>query len=309
MRSATSLATVTWQPWLKRAARGAGVMPDHVAMPLLAVTAGLIGAARRVRALRSWSEPICLWTSVIGFSGTGKTPGLDVVCRVLSRIERSRSDSVDAQRAADDKKAAKAKAALKHWKKEVEAATKAGLPAPDQPKEAGVPPPFVAPRFYVSDATIEKLAVLIEARPRGLLMIGDELAGLFANMGRYSNGGSDREFWLQAWNGGHYSVERLGRAPVSLPHLLVSITGGFQPDKLARSFDRADDGMYARHLFGWPAESDYQPLTDEADEVDPDLQEALMRLIDLPAGEGTEIEPRALALDATARGGLRAVSA
>src|SRR5262249_3049499 len=95
--------------------------------------------------------------------------------------------------------------------------------------------------------------------------------------------------------------ERLGRAPVSLPHLLVSITGGFQPDKLARSFDRADDGMYARHLFGWPAESDYQPLSDEADEVDPDLQEALMRLIDLPAGGGREIEPRALALDAAAR--------
>jgi hypothetical protein len=116
-------------------------MPDHVAMPLLAVTAGLIGAARRVRASRSWSEPICLWTSVIGFSGTGKTPGLDVVCRVLSRIELSRSDSVDAERAAHDKKAAEAKAALKRWKKEVEAATKAGLPAPDQPKEAGVPPP------------------------------------------------------------------------------------------------------------------------------------------------------------------------
>jgi hypothetical protein len=32
-------------------------MPDHVAMPLLAVVAGLIGAARRVRASRSWSEP------------------------------------------------------------------------------------------------------------------------------------------------------------------------------------------------------------------------------------------------------------
>ena len=290
-----------WQPWLERAARGAGVMPDHVAMPLLAVAAGLVGAARRIRASRSWSEPICLWTSTIGFSGTGKTPGLEVVRRALSRIERSRSDSVEAQRAAHEKKAAAAKAALKSWKREVEAAIKAGMPPPDQPREAGVPPPFVAPRFYVSDATIERLAVLIEARPRGMLMIGDELAGLFANMGRYSSGGSDREFWLEAWNGGHYSVERLGRAPVSLPHLLVSMTGGFQPDKLARSFDRADDGMYARHLFGWPAEPEYKPLADDADEVDPDLQEALMRLIDLPAGEGTEIEPRYIPLDPAAR--------
>ena len=296
-----------WQPWLERAARGAGVMPDHVAVPLLAVAAGLIGAARRVRASRSWSEPLCLWTSVIGFSGTGKTPGLDVVRRVLSRIERGRSDDVGAARAAHDKKAAVAKAALKGWRKEVEEAIEAGRSAPERPRDADVPPPFVAPRFYVSDATIERLAVLIEARPRGILMVGDELAGLFANMGRYTNGGSDREFWLEAWNGGHYSVERLGRAPISLPHLLVSMTGGFQPDKLARSFDRADDGMYARHLFGWPAEPDYRPLTDEADEVDPDLQEALMRLIDLPAGSGSEIEPRSIPLKSCGEDRIRGV--
>jgi hypothetical protein len=281
-------------------------MPDHVALPLLGVGAGLIGAARRVRASRSWSQPICLWTSVIGFSGTGKTPGLDVVRRILSLIERSRSADVGAARAAHEKKTAEAKAALKAWCKEVDEAVKADKPAPERPKAADVPPPFVAPRFYVSDVTIERLAVLIEARPRGMLMIGDELAGLFANMGRYSNGGSDREFWLEAWNGGQYSVERLGRAPISLPHLLVSMTGGFQPDKLARSFDRADDGMYARHLFGWPAEPGYRPLTDETDELDPALQEALMRLIDLPAGEGSEIEARSIPLDETAKAAFEA---
>jgi hypothetical protein len=290
-----------WQPWLERAARGAGVMPDHVILPLLAVVAGLIGAARRVQASRPWSEPICLWTSVIGFSGTGKTPGLGVVRRVMSRIERSRSDDVGAAQAAHEKRAAEAKAVLRRWRKEVEAAIKAEKPAPDRPKEAEVPPPFVAPRFYCSDATIERLAVLIEARPRGMLMIVDELAGLFGNMGRYASRGSDREFWLEAWNGGHHSVERLSRPPISLPHLLVSMTGGFQPDKLARSFERADDGMYARHLFGWPAEPGYRPLTDDVDEADPELQEALMRLIDLPAGSGTEIEPRYLPLDDAAR--------
>ena len=132
-------------------------------------------------------------------------------------------------------------------------------------------------------------------------MIVDELAGLFANMGRYASSGSDREFWLEAWNGGHYSVERLSRAPISLRHLLISMTGGFQPDKLARSFERADDGMYARHLFGWPSEPDYRALADDVDEVDPELQEALMRLIDLPAGTGTEIEPRYLPLDEGAK--------
>ena len=74
-----------------------------------------------------------------------------------------------------------------------------------------------------------------------MAMIRDEQAGLFLNMGRYSNG-SDREFWLEAWNGGHYVQERQGRAPVVLDYLLVGMTGGFQPDKLARSFKGDDDG-------------------------------------------------------------------
>ena len=59
-----------WQPWLGRAARGAGGNPDHVAIPLLAIVSGLIGAARRVRPSRSWSEPICLWTWL---RATGRT--------------------------------------------------------------------------------------------------------------------------------------------------------------------------------------------------------------------------------------------
>ena len=62
---------------------------------------------------------------------------------------------------------------------------------------AADPGPFVAPRLYVSNVTIERLAVLLQARPQGMLMLSDELAGLFLNMSRYS-GGQDNEFWLEA---------------------------------------------------------------------------------------------------------------
>jgi hypothetical protein len=241
------------QQWLARAARGAGVAPDHVAIPLLAIASSLIGSARRVRACSSWSVPLSLWTAIVGFSGSGKTPGLDVSRRALSRIERSRRSSVDEQRLAHEQRAAAAKAALKKWNQEVEKAIENGRPTPPKPPEADCPGPFVAPRFYVSDVTIERLAVLLGARPCGMLMICDELAGLFSNMSRYSNG-SDREFWLEAWNGGHHIVERLNRPPVVIEHLLVGMTGGFQPDKLVRSLAGADDGMYARVLFSWPGE-------------------------------------------------------
>jgi hypothetical protein len=149
------------------------------------------------------------------------------------------------------------------------------------PADAEIPEKFVAPRLYVSDSTIERLAVLLQARPHGMLVIRDELAGLFLNLSRYS-GGTDKEFWLEAWNGKPYAVERMTRPPVEVEYLLVGVTGGFQPDKLARSFDGDADGLYARVLFAWPAEAPYRPLTDTIEEVEPEFENALSRLIDLP---------------------------
>ena len=55
--------------------------------------------------------------------------------------------------------------------------------------------------------------------------LSDELASLFLNMSRYS-GGQDNEFWLEAWNGGSYTVERMGRPPIVVDYLLVGVVGG-----------------------------------------------------------------------------------
>src|SRR5260221_8998037 len=82
------------------------------------------------------------------------------------------------------------------------------------------------------------------------------------NMSRYS-GGQDNEFWLEAWNGNPYIVERMGRDPICVEYLLVGVVGGFQPDKLSRSLKGDLDGMYARVLFSWPSEPPYRPLTNE----------------------------------------------
>src|SRR5262245_58112924 len=114
-----------------------------------------------------------------------------------------------------------------------------------------------------------------------MLVVRDELSGLFANMTRYAHGGSDRPFWLEAWNGGPYSIERVGRLPQRIPHLLVGLAGGFQPDKLVNAFKGDDDGFYARILFGWPEEPSYAPLTDDVEEVDPDLKGVFQQLINL----------------------------
>ena len=289
-----------WEEWLARAAHGAGVTHGHVAVPLLATVASLIGTARRIRPSRSWSEPFTLWTAIVGFSGSGKTPGISVTKRALSLIESTRKDKIAELQRRHDTKSQTAKAAAKAWKEKVEEAVEANQPPPQMPVEAMDPGLFVTPRLYVSEATIERHAVLLQARPRGMLLMSDELASLFLNMGRYSNG-SDKEFWLEAWNGHHYVVERMGRPPVTIDHLLIGMTGGFQPDKLARSFEGDSDGMHARVLFAWPEEPAFHSLTDDVTEVEPELLNALCRIVDLPAGEDDVFAPRDVRLSADAR--------
>jgi hypothetical protein len=52
--------------WLRdlcrRAAHGSGTNVDHVMVPFLGISSGLIGTARRSRAVLSWSEPMTDWT-------------------------------------------------------------------------------------------------------------------------------------------------------------------------------------------------------------------------------------------------------
>jgi hypothetical protein len=266
--------------YIERASVGAGVTFAHVAVPLLSIASGIVGTARRIQASRGWIEPLSIWASLVGFSGTGKTPGIGVTKRALTEIERTRKDKLCALAREHETRAEAAKATHKKWLKDVEEATIAGLPPPPMPPGATKIGPFVPPRVYVTDSTIERIAVLLEARPAGLQVIADELAGLFANMSRYSSG-SDREFWLEAWNGRSHTVERMGRPAVMLDYLLVGITGGMQPDKLVRAFEGDDDGMYARICFAWPSEPGYRPLSNETAEVEPELVNALERLVRL----------------------------
>jgi hypothetical protein len=286
--------------WMMDAARGAGVTVEHIALPLIGIASGLIGVARRVQATRSWQQPMTCWTCLVGVSGSGKTPALDAVKRPLLVVERSRQEENTVRQLAHETRAERAKAAQKKWKEEVAAAVEAGHPPPVKPVEAQEVRPFVVPRLYVSDCTIERLAPLLEARPRGVTYVADELARLFMNLERYS-GGSDRAFWLEAWDGNSFIVERLGRPPVSLPHLLVGVVGGFQPDLLARSFAGDCDGIYSRFLYAWPREAPFREPTDDADEVDPEIINAFGRLASLQAGDDEAFAPRSVPLATDAR--------
>ena len=118
-----------------------------------------------------------------------------------------------------------------------------GAADPDQPHRR---------RTLVIDATPEAVAFILSGNPQGTLHFRDELAGWLMSFDRYSPGG--REFWLEAYGGRPYCVDRKGAAaPLTIPFNGVSVLGGIQPAKLASALlNSPDDGLVARFLWAWP---------------------------------------------------------
>lgn len=241
-----------WAAWMKGAAVSKGAPPDYVMAALLGVCGSLIGNTRWPSPWAGWAEPPVVWSVIIGNPSAGKSPAMDAVLVPLKRVERAMREAAQSELTEWRAKAEVAKLAESAWKESVKAAIKAGDEPPARPSSAdpGVEPHM--PRLAVSDATVEKLAVIMAGQPRGTLMARDELAGWLGNMSRYS-GGSDRPFWLEAYGGRAFSVERMGRDPVYIDRLTIGVLGGIQPDRLRSLLMKTDDdGLLARFLPVWP---------------------------------------------------------
>src|SRR5260221_13345501 len=143
------------------------------------------------------------------------------------------------------------KAARQRWLERLREAERRGTRAPPPPLLI-VPLQPQAPRLRQHDVTIEKVAELLaHAAPKGLLIVRDELAGWIAGMNAYNGGG--RSFWIEAYGGRPYRVERKSDPnPIAAPRLAVAVYGGTQPDKLARLLREGDDGLLGRLLWLWP---------------------------------------------------------
>jgi hypothetical protein len=243
----------TWSRWITTTAEASACPPDYVATGLLAAASALIGHARWVQATPGWREPPHLWLANVGDSGTGKSGGADALNRdVLPEIEQRMMGDYP-ERLAAWKAAAEADAARHaEWQKSVKDATKGGLPPPMPPKAEAAPIEPQPPRLRQTDVTIERLgAILANAAPKGVVVMRDEIAGWLLGLNAYNDSG--RAFWIEAYGGRPYRVERVKHPePLVIPRLAVSVFGSIQPEKLSELFQDADDGLLARFLWAWP---------------------------------------------------------
>jgi hypothetical protein len=156
-------------------ARAIGCDPSYLALPLPTVIAAAIGNTRRLELKRGWSAPPILWGAIVGESGTAKSPAFRLVMRPVRERQRKaleRDAEAMKQYGAD----------LARWEKDM-TAWKRGKSAGDPPEK---PAPSQAERFIVSDTTVEALAPILLANPRGLLLARDELAGWTGSFDRYA---------------------------------------------------------------------------------------------------------------------------
>lgn len=202
-----------------------GVDAGGLAAAALAVCAAALPDRITLRVKRhdEWEESARIWVALIGNPSAKKSPIISAATRPLRSI---------------DDELVRAYLNEKRLYDGLDKAGKSDKPAPKQI------------RARMEDVTVEAAQEILRDSTEGVLLIRDELSGWFGSMEKYGTGkgaAADRSFWLQAFNGGSYSVNRVGRGVVAIDNLSVSMLGGIQPEPIRRiAADAADDGLLQR---------------------------------------------------------------
>ncbi len=255
-------------------AKAIGCDPSYLALPMLVAIASAIGNARRLELKRGWSAPAILWGAVVGESGTSKTPAFKLVMRPVRERQRKALDRLAEEMKQYEIEFARWEKEMAAWKRDKN--TTSDPPAkPDEPQTE---------RVIVSDVTVEALAPILQANPRGLLLARDELAGWIGSFDRYagkSGAGADSANWLSMFNAESIIVDRKTGMPrtIHVPQAAMCVTGGIQPGILQRALgtEHRESGLAARLLLSCPPRRAKQWT--EAD-IDPKAEAEMVRLFD-----------------------------
>lgn len=256
---------------VREGAAAVGVPPDAVALPLLAITGGVMGSRYTLRLKRSWSGYAVIWTILVLPPGAAKTPALAVVREAVDVLQKE---------------------AHQRWREdlgeyELARASKkdGGPPEGDKPRRP------VMETFFSTDATSEAIArVLGDGGSPGMTLIHDEALTFIKGFDVYRNGkGADREKMMSLWSSQPLTIIRKGSDPIYVANPVVSFYGGIQPDVLTAITEDSGrrDGFVERFLIAMPESG---PAAWTEDDVSPAAVAALTDTYrQLRAGSGGEV--------------------
>jgi putative DNA primase/helicase len=247
-------------PWVRDVSERMHCPPDFVAVPLLVAAASLVARHVGIRPQRrtDWIERGNLWALIVGRPGIMKSPAMSQGLAPMDRLEARAAQAFNAQAVQHHAEAMAAKlrteANVKAARAKLRKDGGADVAAMLSPEEDQDDP--IRRRYVVNDLTYEKLGEILSTNPDGVLSVRDEMRGLFLSLAREESAPA-RAFYLQAWSGGSYTFDRIGRGTVTVDDARLSMIGGIQPGPLSDLVQQArrgaaDDGMIERFLIAWP---------------------------------------------------------
>jgi Protein of unknown function (DUF3987) len=286
-----SVFSPTLLKWARCTAEDCSAPIDYVGGGLIASASAALGNVRRVSPWPGWVEHPFIWVALVGLPSSGKTPALTPFKNTMMDVESAaQPDHAEAMRRWD---AAREEAATKveAWRKDLKAAVGMGKAVPEKPKDADAPRQPTPKRLVIVDATTEEAENLLSRNPRGLVLMRSELSGWIGQLDRYGGSGADRAFYLESWDGGSHTVDRVKHngEPVQIRYCSLANLGGLQPDKLRAVFSGPNDGLAERFAYIWPDPvPPRRPNSKGADERSAFLLRVLRRLHSLDWGrDGT----------------------
>jgi hypothetical protein len=245
-------------PFVTDTAARMGADPAAVALASLVSCAAVIcddWALQPKRFDTTWTECARLWGAIVGEPSILKTPVLSAATKPIDKLE------ADARE--------RHKTAMRQWRED-EAQAKVNKTVP--------PPQPRMDRYMVEGSTPEALSEVLrdddEARmhapAKKILSRHDEMSEFFGGLDRYKaggKGGSERGAYLRLYNGGRYTIDRVGRGSFAVPNWSACFLGGVQPGPIQRiARDAAEDGLLQRFIYCVPG-AQRQGIDREPDHV------------------------------------------
>jgi Protein of unknown function (DUF3987) len=193
---------------------------------MLVVLGAALGTRRVLRYHNGWVDAACLWVVIVGEPGDAKSPALD---KALQPVRIADAD------------------AHQTWLNEM----KTWQGCQDDGQDCGDRP--TREWLLVSDVTVEKLAMVLQDNPRGVLLHRDEFGAWIRSMNQYRGGkGADVPTFSSIWSGQPINVLRKTTEDAYVQRPFVSVLGGIQPDLLDELNSGKDDGFVDRLLLVYP---------------------------------------------------------
>ena len=235
---------------------------EFIAIPALVSISSVIGRQIGIYPKKKddWLVIPNMWGAVVARPGFFKSPAIAEALKPLETLTQKAHTKFKAELVTSQAKESVVKSRIDGLKDRIKKAAKQGNDHEIEHLQADIEAAYLEleqtkvteKRYKTNDATIEKLACLLNENPSGLLMFRDELSGWLSSMQKVGRE-CDRDFYLEAWNGyGSYCVDRIGRGTIHVETVCLSILGGIQPGRLdsyvtqALAGGKGDDGLLQR---------------------------------------------------------------